>query len=198
MLTPANRYHSQSVDLVRNMLTTSNVHFLPPFPDNILINEGQGANVTFVVGKTYRFRIISFSAFASVMVHFDSHTMQVIMNDGTYVQQAQAYQLRVAPAQRYDVLITAISRDHRNYPYLLSLDMNRDYTVTASNVWPFNYTGYLVMDPNGALPQDVVAKWQPVNDADFLPFDNQVAYGPVAQTIQLDFNFCTDANGYPR
>ncbi|CAK7562717.1 MAG: hypothetical protein SEPTF4163_000569 [Sporothrix epigloea] len=200
ILTVSDWYHDQSISLVQNMLEASNTQFLPPFPDDIIVNEGSGANITFSVGKTYRFRIISFAAFASAMLHFDSHTMQVIMTDGSYVRQTQAYQLRIAPAQRYDVLISCIKRDNRNYPFLLSLDINRDFANDPPQdiVWPHNATGYLVMNPKGSYPQDVVTLWQPANDVAMKPLDGAAAYGPVAQTITLNFDFCTDVNGLPR
>ncbi len=183
------------------MIVTSNVQFIPPFPDAVLINEGAGSNITWTVGKNYRLRIISFSAFASAMFHIDSHTMQVIMNDASYVQSAQAYQLRIAPAQRYDVIISAISRDNRNFPFLVSLDINRDFANDPPQfvAWPHNATGYLVMNPTGAFPQDVVTAWRPVDDSHFLPQDNGAILGPtVTQTVQLDFNFCRDVNNLPR
>ncbi len=182
------------------MLVASNTQFLPPFPDGIIVNEGRGANISFANNKTYRFRIISFAAFASAMLHFDAHTTQVIMTDASYVKQAQAYQLRIAPAQRYDVLVAGISRDHRNYPFLLALDINRDFANDPPQavVWPHNYTGYLVMDANGSYPADVVRVWQPVNDATFAPYDGAAVLAPVDTTITLDFDFCDDANGLPR
>ncbi|KIH89512.1 ferrooxidoreductase Fet3 [Sporothrix brasiliensis 5110] len=200
VLTVSDWYHDQSITLVQNMLESSNTQFLPPFPDGIVVNEGRGANISFANNKTYRLRIISFAAFASTLLHFDSHTMQVIMADASYVKQAQAYQLRIAPAQRYDVLISGVARDHRNYPFLLSLDINRDFANDPPQavVWPHNATGYLVMDPSGAFPQDVVSLWQPVDDVSLRALDGAAAYGPVAQTITLNFDFCTDANGLPR
>lgn len=200
ILTVSDWYHDQSLYLVQEMLVANNTQFLPPFPKGILVNEGQGADVTFEVNKTYRFRIICYSAFASAMLHFDSHTMQVIMTDASYVAKTQAYQLRLTPAQRYDVLISGISRDHRNYPFLVSLDINPDFAVdTASSLtWPHNYTGYLVMKPNGSYPVDVVSQWQPVDDSHFQPYDGVAAYGPVTTTISLDFAFCDDVNGIPR
>lgn len=194
-----NRYHDQTITLVQNMLSPSNTQFIPPIPDSVIINEGGNGTYPFVEGKTYRFRIICVSAFASAMLHFNSHTMQVIMNDASYIQEAQAYQLRIAPGQRYDVLISAIDRDHGNYPFLVSLDINRDYTNTdAGLVWPYNITGYLEMDPGGALPQDVVDAWRPVDDSHFLPLDDQGQLGPVGQTMTENFNFCFDKNGIPR
>ncbi|KAL1869993.1 hypothetical protein VTK73DRAFT_2863 [Phialemonium thermophilum] len=197
ILTVSDWYHDQTIDLVRDMLQPSNTLFLPRFPDGIIVNEGGSAQIPFVKGKTYRLRIISFAAFASAMLHFDSHTMQVIMNDGSYIQQAQAYQLRISPAQRYDVLISAIDRDHRNYPFLFSLDINRDFTK-PDPVWPNNFTGQLVMDSTKPFTEDVVDVWRPVDDSHFKPFDSLVQFGPVTTTVVLDFDFCFDENDYPR
>lgn len=179
------------------MLQPSNTNFLPPFPDGIIVNEGGDGKIDFVKGKTYRIRIISFSAFASAMLHFDSHTMQVIMNDGSYIKKEQAYQLRISPAQRYDVLISAIDRDNRNYPYLVSLDINRDYTKPGA-VYPHNFTGQLVMDPNKPFTADNVDDWRPVDDSHFKPLLQVARYEPVTTNIVLDFEFCSDNNGIPR
>lgn len=186
---------------MRAMFTTSNVQFLPPFPDGIIVNEGQGANINFVKGKTYRIRIISFSAFASAMVHFDSHTMQVIMNDASYLEQQQAYILRVTPAQRYDVLISAIDRDHGNYPFLMALDINRDWQHDPPQfvAWPHNATGYLVMDPSGDMTrQDVVSSFTPVDDSHFVPLGHEAILPDPVKTYTLDFSFCRDENNLPR
>ncbi|CAK7234825.1 hypothetical protein SBRCBS47491_009080 [Sporothrix bragantina] len=187
------------------MITTSNTIFLPPFPESIIVNEGLGANITFDQDKTYRFRIISFAAFASTMLDFDGNNQQVIMIDSSYVDQVQATQLRISPAQRYDVLIsvprvrTCKAEAASNYPFLLSLDINRDYTDNATQaVWPYNYTGYLVTNLTGAYPEDVVDLWQPADDAAFAPLDGASALGPVSETITLDFDFCFDVNGLPR
>ncbi len=199
ILTVSDWYHSQTIDLIRAMEVTTNQQFLPPFPDGIILNEGTGAKINFVKGKTYRIRVISFAAFASAMLHFDSHTMQVIMNDAAYIQQYEAYQLRITPAQRYDFLISAIDRDNYNFPFLASLDINRDFSNPDGLVWPHNATGYLVLDPSQPTDRtDSVDSWRPVDDSHFQPLDGQCAYGPVTKTIQLDFQFCRDNNNLPR
>lgn len=197
ILSMSDWYHDESISLVRNMLQPSNTRFLPPFPNNQIVNEGGDGKITFVKGKTYRIRIISFSAFASHMLHFDSHNMQIIMTDGSYVQQREAYQLRISPAQRYDVLISAIDRDRRNYPYLVSLDMNRDFT-TGTPIWPFNFTGQLVMNPAWEFTQDNVSVWRPIDDSHLSPLNGASKYEPVSNVIKLDFSFCFDQNGFPR
>ncbi|KAB5518103.1 iron transport multicopper oxidase FET3 [Coniochaeta sp. 2T2.1] len=197
ILTISDWYHSQTIPLMQAMLTPAN-GFRPPFPDGIIVNEGGDGQINFVKGKTYRIRIISFSAFASAFVHFDSHTMSVIMNDGSYIKKKSAYQLRVTPAQRYDVLISAIDRDRRNYPYLVALDVNKDFANDASVQWPHNFTGQLVMDKTRNFTTDVVKAFRPQDDSDFAPYDGGAAFGPVTKILKMDFAFCTDQNGIGR
>jgi len=52
IITLSDWYHAPSLDLVRAMLVTSNEKFLPPFPDNLIVNEGVGAKIPIVKGKT--------------------------------------------------------------------------------------------------------------------------------------------------
>ncbi|KAG7285084.1 hypothetical protein NEMBOFW57_009704 [Staphylotrichum longicolle] len=199
VLTVSDWYHNDSITLMKSMLSPSNTNFLPAFPDSILVNEGKGARVNFVKGKTYRIRMINFSAFASALIHFDSHTMSVISNDAAYIQKQEAYQLRLTPAQRYDVLISCIDRDNGNFPFLISLDINRDWTDPNAQLrWGLNYTGYLVMDSSPLTKLDVVDKWNPADDAHFKPYNNAPAYPSYDHLIHLDFEFCFDQNGYPR
>ncbi|KAI0134094.1 Cupredoxin [Xylariales sp. AK1849] len=199
ILTLSDWYHSQTLPLVQTLLGPNNIQFQPPFPDTLIVNEGQGSNIQLDIGKTYRVRIISFAALASFMVHFGSHTMDVIMTDASYVQKQEAYQLRVAPAQRYDVLISGIDRDQgQNFPYLIAMDVNRDYTA-AGATWNYNHTGYLITD--SSLPtdgDDVVDSFQPIDEGHFAPYDSLPALGPVTKTWELDFDFCRDVNNYTR
>lgn len=192
------RYHSQSIPLVQAMLQPSNTAFLPPVPDSILLNEGGSNKVTFKKGKTYRLRIINFSAFASCMVHFNSHPMKVIMQDGSYITEVTAYQLRLSAAQRYDVLITASNTDSGNYPFLFSLDINPDYHNPFLG-WRYNKTGYLVTNYSKPTTSvDVVNVWNPADDSLFTNPTGASALGPLSTTITLDFAFCIDKNSIPR
>jgi iron transport multicopper oxidase len=97
-------------------------------------------------------------------------------------------------------LISGADTDTGNYPYLISLDINRDWTNSTQNMtWSHNYTGYLVLDSSQPLDKpDVVDKWSPVDDAAFQPYDGATALGDYQKLIQLDFQFCVDQNGYPR
>ncbi|KAL2264684.1 hypothetical protein VTJ83DRAFT_7194 [Remersonia thermophila] len=156
--------------------------------------------LTLLQSKTYRIRWINYAAFSAAMLHFDSHTMSVIMVDGQYVKRQDAYQLRLAPAQRYDFLLTGSANDSGNYPYLMSLDLNQDWTnTTQEQRWDLNYTGYLVLNESESLSkQDIVHHWQPRDEVDFEPYDDEGIWDPYDQLITLNFTFCFDENGYPR
>jgi iron transport multicopper oxidase len=175
------------------MLQPSNTHFLPPFPDAIVVNDGQGTDYPVENGKTYRFRIISFSAFASAMVYFDQHHMVTIMTDASYVQGHWSHSLRVTPAQRYDVLVHVLDNDTRNYAILISLDINRDYSNPNDfppNAYPQNFTAQMVLKPNKPHVQTSLDTWDPSDDSNFLPLAGVSILPPSDITIQLDFNFC--------
>lgn len=182
------------------MLNPSNTRFAPPIPNSLLVNEGQGARYNVTKGKTYRIRMINFAAFGAAMIHFYEHTMQIITNDGAAIKEQDAYHLRIAPAQRFDFLIQASDSDSGNYPFLVALDLNRDWTNSTDKMsWPHNYTGYLVTDPTLPLTRnDTVDKWAPADDSLFKPYDDAAALGSPDKLIKLDFKFCVDQNGIPR
>lgn len=147
--------------------------------------------------------MINFSALAAAMIDFGAHNVKVIMQDGSYITEVDANQFRVAPAQRYDILITAKDNDTGNYPFLVALDINADYTNPGATPqpisWNYNQTGYLVMDPSkNNTSVDVVNVFDPFDDSTFTNPDGDAPWGPVTQTIQLDFNFCFDNYSVPR
>lgn len=205
LLSVSDWYHTDVPTLIDQMLQTTNTRFLPPFPNALLVNDSSSAQLKFEAGKNYKIRIVSYAAFASVMLQFDSHTMRVIEIDGSYVQKHDAYQIRVAPAQRFTVILNAQTSIRRNYGFLAALDQNRDFANAAAvppNGWPLNITGTILYDAaKGPAPAFVVPKWSPQNDADLVALDNQPLLGQpnvVDKTITLDFNFGFDAGGIPR
>lgn len=197
------RYHSQTIPLVQNMLQPSNTQFIPPFPDSLIVNEGGNSTITVEKGKVYRIRIINFSALSAAMINFKDHNMKLIMQDASYITPASAGTIRVAPAQRYDAIISVGLNDTGNYPFLVALDINADYTNPSATpqpiTWNYNITGYLVTDPSASTTSaDVVNVFNVVDDSAFTNSDNTGPLGPVTQNIQLDFNFCFDNNSIPR
>ncbi|MBE3047948.1 hypothetical protein IMZ48_36650, partial [Candidatus Bathyarchaeota archaeon] len=180
--------------LGKALLNPANPNGIPPRADGMLLNDGQGTDYDFEMGKNYRFRIINMGAASSAMIHFDSHDMNVIMNDAAHVEQQIAYQLHVAPAQRYDVILKCISRDNRNFDFVVSLDQNRDYTKDGAT-WKTNSTGCLVMDPEGERRPDVVEAWRPFDDAHFKPLGGADILPAADKTLIFNFEHCTDEYG---
>jgi iron transport multicopper oxidase len=147
---------------------TSNIQIRPPLPVSGLLNDTLNgtANVMlkFTPGKTYKIRVINMGALAPTMIQFDSHTMRVIEIDGEYVHKHDADQIRVSPAQRYTFLLEAKLTTEKNYAFLASFDINRDFTEPGS-AWPLNATGYIEYDATKNLPGPyVVDDWNPLDD----------------------------------
>lgn len=197
MTLTCSRFHDESIDLGKDFLNPENPNGIPPRAAGMLLNDGQGTDYDFEVGKNYRFRIINMGAASSAMIHFDSHDMNVIMNDAAHVEMEIAYQLHVAPAQRYDVILKCIDRDNRNFDFLVSLDQNRDYTKEGA-AWRTNSTGCLVMDSDGERRPDVVDAWRPFDDSHFKPLGGAEILPPADKTFVFNFEHCADEYGILR
>ncbi|KAI0514481.1 Cupredoxin [Xylaria bambusicola] len=202
ILTVSDWYHKQSQELVTKMIQPNNTKFEPPRPESALVNEGSDGHIPIEPGKTYRVRILNFSAMTSAFILFNALQMQIIMIDGTYVRKEAANQLHVTAAQRYDVLIKIGDSGLQNYPFLVALDTNTDFTAKDASppvAYHTNFTGQLINDPKGNLNgESVVPEFFPQDDSLLIPFDEQPAFGPVKKQWVLDFDYCRDSNNYPR
>ena len=143
------------------MLSASNVQIRPPIPNGVLINDASNtvANTTlkFQPGKTYKVRVINMSALASVILLLDSHVLKIIEVDGEYVQEKDAKQIYIAPAQRYSFLVEAKADTSKNYAFLAVFDVNPDFRLPQA-VFPFNATAYVEYDAAKPLPAAPVAE----------------------------------------
>lgn len=139
-------------------------------------------------------------AFASVFFHLQGHTMQVIEVDGSYVQKAPASSIRVAPAQRYTVLVTALPTQDKNYAFVAVADINRDFAdEKAQNVYPMNITGFIVYEDSKAYPLPyTVGKFTPVLDSELSALSTDVLLPAPTKPIELNFKFGIDGQGIPR
>jgi iron transport multicopper oxidase len=199
ILTTSDWYHDQVPLLLRSMLIRCNTQLLPPFPDSVLLNDTNQANFLFSAGKTYKISVISMAALGATFLQFESHTMRVIGVDGTYVKMYNANQIRIAPAQRYTFLLSAKPTADRNYAFLASLDINKDFVKDSAPVYKSNITGQIKYNLSNAKPPAlVVHKWEPVNDFNFEAMDDQHLLVTPGQCITLDFTLGFDALGIPR
>ncbi|KAI1372947.1 putative ferroxidase [Hypoxylon crocopeplum] len=202
IVTLSDWYREQSPTLVQAMIQPNNTQFAPPIPNSTIVNDGGDGHISVEPGKTYRLRLINWSAMFSTFVQFDSLDMEVIAIDASYVRKKTVKQLRISAAQRSDVLIKIPDDADKNYPYLVVLDLNQDYAdpdPPRPIQFPFNVTGMLVTDSDkdtsGTL---TIQKFEPFDDVTFEPHDSESAYGPVDRQWVLNFDYCHDENGYPR
>ncbi|KAI1778014.1 putative ferroxidase [Hypoxylon cercidicola] len=202
ILTMSDWYREQTPPLIQAMIDPNNTNFAPPIPNSTVVNDGTGSHIAMAPGKTYRVRMINWSAMFSTFVQFDSLDMTVIAIDASYVKKQTVRNLRISAAQRSDVLITIPEDADRNYPYLVAMDLNQDYAdpdPPRPIQFPFNVTGQLVTDAEKATDGNMtVQKFEPYDDVTFAPHDDEAAYGPVTKRWLLNFNYCHDVNGYPR
>ncbi|KAF3058203.1 Iron transport multicopper oxidase FET3 [Daldinia childiae] len=202
ILTLSDWYRDQTPTLMEAMINPNNTQFAPPLPNSTLVNDGGDGHVSVEAGKTYRFRIINWSAMFSTFLSFDSLDMDVIAIDASYVQRQSAQQLRISAAQRFDALITIPEDADRNYPYLVALDVNQDFAdknPPRPLQYPYNVTGMLVTDSDkDTSGTATVQKFEPFDDTTFQPHDNESVYEPVDKQLVLNFDYCFDANDYPR
>lgn len=198
-MTLSDWYHEQAPYLINNMLSPSNPDGLPPDVDSALINDSAApAKLSFEPGKTYKIRVINMAALASAMLQFDGHSMRIIEIDGIYTTIHDAQQIRISPAQRYTFLVTAEPTNQNNYAFLVSLDINRDYTASGAT-YPLNATGQIVYNSNQApAPDFVVSSWDPLDDTELFPLDSEPALFPVSDVLTMNFTLGTDSLGIPR
>jgi len=203
-ITVSDWYFTESLDLVRSILSPDNPHGLMPLPDAAIINDGQPAEYEFDPTKTYRVRLISYSALAAFMIQADKHSMTVIMTDGVYTEPVVVNQLRMAPGQRYDVLIKGSNMGGKsgNFPILFSLDHNADWTLIGDDgyagKWPYNVTADFVEFADEERPDMVVPVWAPEDDSFWHTFRHDPRLPDPTWRFIMDFVSCLDEAGIPR
>ncbi|KAK1836278.1 putative iron transport multicopper oxidase FET3 [Podospora conica] len=209
VLSVSDWYHVETLYLVREMLQQNNTQFRPPLPDNLLVNDSiEKPNIIFNKGKRLRIRLISYAALGSAMISFGSIPMKVIMIDASMVEAQSVTQLHLAAAQRYDFILESTD-DSQNFPFLICLDLNRDFRNPNLGPlqWNNNMTGYLIANASAPTTEVLeVEQWQPADDAAFTDYSGTAPYKTSSSAsttdydkkIQLDFSFCVDSNGYPR
>lgn len=134
------------------------------------------------------------------MINFEEVNADIIAIDAANVRRTSASALRIAPAQRYDILIGFGDTDSENIPFLIALDDNFDYTNPELNpTWPLNLTGQFISNPYLPLrPNQDVAVWRPFDDSRLRPLGCDRPLSDPTRLIILDAEFCLDQYGIPR
>ncbi|KAJ9567189.1 hypothetical protein OSB04_003155 [Centaurea solstitialis] len=119
--------------------------------------------LTVVPGKTYRLRIGSLTALASLSFEIEGHNMTVVEADGHYVEPFVVKNLFIYSGETYSVLITADQDPSRNY-WVVSKMVSRNNTVPLGlavfNYYPNHPTrSPPTVPPSGPLWNDVEARF---------------------------------------
>lgn len=186
LLTVSDWYLDKMPDLIARFMSKANPTGAEPVPDLGLFNDEIDASIMVSPKTTYRFDVINMGAFASVYLWFEGHNMTIIMIDGIYTHPVEANMIYVTPGQRYSFLITTKADGSANFPFVGSMDLNL-FDSPPKSFNP-NITGWLIYDEDSNWPDaaKLDGSFNPVDDFDLTPLDDQPLFGEPNQVVQLD------------
>ncbi|CAJ0640737.1 2066_t:CDS:2 [Entrophospora sp. SA101] len=181
----SDHFHTQSGKLIALRLQPNYTGF-NPVPDAGLINgatqidcsklkEKEKENCDtkngisrfiFEQGKTYRLRIINFSAESPFTFSIDGHLLKIIEVEGTYVEPNYVSHLYLNVAQRYSVIVKA---DQRVDTYWMRANRAAECLVTPNNQ-TINFDSPINNNVTALIQYDNAPLKTPVSE--MLPYDN--------------------------
>ena len=180
-------YYSSTADITNNSIQPGQA----PIPDSGLINDSQNNKIHVKPGKTYLIHLIDFANFPGVAVYFDGHPFTAVAVDGIYTEKHYlgSQNLRIAPAQRWDVLITTKNDTSKNFVIFATLDVNMLFPpkgIPNSPTYKSNNTAWLVYDDAKPLPpQKTFYSFDFFDDVALKPADHMPLLEPVDHRITM-------------
>ncbi|KAJ1547940.1 hypothetical protein HK405_004574, partial [Cladochytrium tenue] len=187
-----------------------------PTPDALLIKESLDTSVDMIMQRTFRFRLLSMAAVSNLQVTIDAHNMTIFEVDGVYVEPTDEGSIKIAPGQRYSVLVVGVAETKDAlFNYLLNAvalpsgttEVDASETSTATNL--LNSTLTLVYGIDNPLNSGTLADssesggvemavFDDTQLSDLEPLDPIAALGPVATQIRLvaRFQLMSDGNSH--
>lgn len=193
-ITLSDWYHTQMPELLNEYESRANAKAggREPLPDSALINDSTGTKIKVEPNKTYLVHIICVSNWPGHTWVFEDHDMTLVEVDGIYVEPLAVApkMLRLAPGQRYSVLIHTKKNTGKNYAIWDTMDLNMMFVYENQPI-PANYnpnvTAWLVYDEAKPLPPPpVVTDFDFVDDVGLTPLDQEPLLEPVNHQIVLD------------
>lgn len=200
IFTVSDWYHEQMPILLNTYQSRKNeedTNGLEPIPAGALINDQQNQKFKIEPGKTYLIRVIHVGSFVGMALLFDGHPFTVVEVDGVYTEEAYMgdKNMRIAPGQRWAMLITAKPTAEKNYAIFMTEDINMFTPPPGYNP---NATAYLVYDEKKALPPPVILySLDFFDDMSLIPLDHEPLLSKVDHHIHLETGF-TKINGIHR
>lgn len=202
-------YHDQMPTLMKYYQSTANVDNnsisagQPPIPESGLINDSQDTKIHVKPCKTYLIHMIDMANFPGVLVYFDGHPFTAVGVDGVTTQQHffGDQNLRIAPGQRWDILITTKDDTSKNFVVFATLDVNMLFPLTGVPTikgWNGNTTAWLVYDDAKPLPpQKTFYSFDFFDELALIPYDRASLLEPVDRRITMDLQ-SANIGGIPR
>ena len=188
-------YYQSTADVNNNSIQAGQA----PIPDAGLINDSQNNTFHVKPGKTYLIHMIDMANFPGVAVWFQDHNFTAVGVDGVYTEarDLEDKMLRLAPAQRWDILITTKNDTSKNFVIFTTLDVNMLFPplgIPNKPTFNGNATAWLVYDDAKPLPPQVTFYelnnfFDEVNN--LIPYDRQPLLEPVDRRITLTMNNAT-------
>lgn len=196
-------YHEQMVDLIHTYQSPAGAAAdgSPTPSGGALMNWGKNITIPVKPNKTYLVHVICPGNFPGHAWFFDKHPMTTVEVDGVYVDpvsvntvsDGKQQQVRIAPGQRYGVLIKTKNDTSQNYAIFDTMDVNMLFInkgLTPPPGYNMNVTGYLVYNDSAPLPPPpVLTKLDNsdfFDDVKFVPVDHEPILGPVDHQIIMD------------
>ena len=188
-------YYQSTADVTNNSIQAGQA----PIPSAGLINDSQNNTFHVKPGKTYLIHMIDMANFPGVAVWFQDHNFTAVGVDGTYTEayDMKDKMLRLAPAQRWDILITTKNDTSKNFVIFTTLDVNMLFPplgIPTIRTFNGNATAWLVYDEAKPLPPQVTFYelnnfFDEVNN--LIPYDRQPLLEPVDRRITMTMNNAT-------
>ena len=188
-------YYQSTADVDNNTIQSGQA----PIPDAGLINDSQNNTFKVKPGKTYLIHMIDMANFPGVAVWFQGHNFTAVGVDGVYVDPHYLADkmLRLAPAQRWDILITTKNDTSQNFVIWTTLDVNMLFPPLGIPTIPTfngNATAWIVYDEEKPLPPQVTFYelnnfFDEVNN--LIPTDRMPLLEPVDRRITMTMDNAT-------
>ncbi|CAD6575594.1 MAG: hypothetical protein ASARMPREDX12_007388 [Alectoria sarmentosa] len=187
-------YYQSTADVNNNSIQSGQA----PIPVAGLINDSQNNTIKVLPGKTYLIHMIDMANFPGVAVYFDGHPFTAVGVDGTTVEKYYMGDeiLRIAPAQRWDILITTKNDTSKNFVIFATLDVNMLFPplgIPSIEGWNGNTTAWLVYDEAKPLPpQKTFYSFEFFDEVNnLIPYDRMPLLEPVDRRIEMTLENAT-------
>jgi iron transport multicopper oxidase len=181
-------------DILPTFITVTNPTGAEPVPDAALMNDTQNLQIKVEPGKTYFLRIINIGAFAGQYFWIEGHTFRIIEVDGVYHEPAKAYQIYIAAAQRYGILLT--TKNETGVNYAINGAMDQDLFDHVPDTLNPNVTSFLVYDSTAKMPTAAfLDAYDTFDDFNLVPTDGLELFENPQQFIILAVAMINLGNG---